>query len=92
MSKVGNFFKGVGNGLKDFGEGVISGMTGGLLFGPKGGGNTQAVDTMINASLNSMMLSSAGKVQSGMSDGKKLFTQDQDDKDWQEKKERHRHS
>jgi len=92
MSKVGNFFKGVGNGLKDFGEGVISGMTGGLLFGPKGGGNTQAVDTMINASLNSMMLSSAGKVQTGMSDGKKLFTQDQDDKDWQEKKERHRHS
>jgi len=92
MSKVGNFFKGVGNGLKDFGEGVISGMTGGLLFGPKGGGNTQAVDTMINTSLNSMMLSSAGKVQSGMSDGKKLFTQDQDDKDWQEKKERHRHS
>jgi len=92
MSKVGNFFKGVGNGLKDFGEGVISGMTGGLLFGPRGGGDTQAVDTMINASLNSMMLSSAGKVQSGMSDGKKLFTQDQDDKDWQEKKERHRHS
>jgi len=92
MSKIGNFFKGVGNGLKDFGEGVVNGLTGGALFGPKDGGGPQAVDTMVTASLNSMMLSSAGKVQTGMSDGKKLYTQDQDDKDWQEKKERHRHS
>lgn len=101
MSKIGKFFHKVGTAFKDGGKelgsigksmglGALGFLTGGMLGGG-GGGDSSSVSTLTQASLTSMLLSSGSSVTNGMSGGKQLFSENQDEKDWEEKKERHRH-
>ena len=99
MSKVGSFFHKLGTGIKDgfsvLGDigknmtlGTLSMLTGGAIGG--GGGSSSSLSTLTQSSLNSLLMSSGSSVTKGMSGANGMFSENQDEKDWEDKKERHR--